>query len=109
LAVVALDPANLDIIIGVVRLDREPGTDTAEYAAVVTDRWQGLGLGHGLTVVLLQWARREGIERIYAITQPGNTPMLALLKGLGIPWKVTFSDGLERIEIDIRQRVEELM
>ena len=108
LAIVALDPDDPDVIIGVVRLDREEGTDTAEYAAVVTDKWQGLGLGHGLTVPLLREARLQGIDRIYAIVQPGNIPMLGLLKGLGIPWQATHYDGVERIEIDLSQVDEEL-
>jgi GNAT superfamily N-acetyltransferase len=108
LAIVALDPDDPDVIIGVVRLDREEGTNTAEYAAVVTDKWQGLGLGHGLTVALLREARLQGIERIFAIVQPGNMPMLGLLKGLNIPWQVTRDGGVERVEIGLGQVDEEL-
>jgi hypothetical protein len=39
IALVALNPCDPTEIIAVVRYDREPGTDRAEYAAVVADRW----------------------------------------------------------------------
>jgi RimJ/RimL family protein N-acetyltransferase len=101
LALVALDPENHDTIIGVVRLDRDEGTDRAEYAAVVTDVWQGKGVGHGLSVALLALAREQGMRRIYAVVLAGNQQMLAVLKGLGLPWKTTMGNGYERVEIDL--------
>jgi hypothetical protein len=52
-APVALDPDEHDAIIAVVRFDREEGTDKAEYAALVEDRWQGRSLGLGMTRQLI--------------------------------------------------------
>src|SRR3712207_7494876 len=40
-AFVALDPDNQDEIIALVRYDREPDEEQAEYAAIVEDSWQG--------------------------------------------------------------------
>ena len=48
-ALVALDPENSDEIVGVVRYAREGDEDGAEYAALIEDRFQGRGLGIGLT------------------------------------------------------------
>jgi RimJ/RimL family protein N-acetyltransferase len=103
LAIVALDPDDLDVIVGVVRLDRDGTSDTAEYAAVVTDAWQGLGLGHELTLILLDAAREESIRKVYALVLPGNQPMLALLKGLGQAWRVSIDEGFERVEIELAE------
>jgi hypothetical protein len=44
-------------LFAVVRYDREPGSDRVEYAALVEDRWQGRGLGIGLTHLLVDAAR----------------------------------------------------
>lgn len=104
-ALVALDPAQPDEIIAVVRFDREPGTDRAEYAAVVADRWQGRGLGLVLTRRLITAARARGIYSFYAIVLPENKRMLNLLRDLGLPERVEFSDGVEQIEVAIADAI----
>ena len=53
-ALVALDPQDSGEIVAVVRYGREEGTDGAEYAALVEDRFQGRGLGIGLTRHLIE-------------------------------------------------------
>src|SRR5215207_9815012 len=53
LGLVALDPEDPNEIIAVVRYAREPGDERAEYAAIVEDRWQGHGVGRGLTAQLI--------------------------------------------------------
>jgi RimJ/RimL family protein N-acetyltransferase len=100
-ALVALDPGQTDEIIAVVRFDREPGTDRAEYAAVVADRWQGRGLGLALTRRLILEARRRGVRTLYALVLPENIRMLRLLRDLGLPERVQFEDGVERIDVDL--------
>jgi RimJ/RimL family protein N-acetyltransferase len=100
-AFVALDPCNPAEIIAVVRYDRDPGTDRAEYAAVVTDRWQGRGLGLALTHRLIEAARAQDIRSFYALVLPENMRMLNLLRDLGLPERITFEDQIERVEIDL--------
>lgn len=100
-ALVALDPARPQEIIAVARYDREPGTDRAEYAAVVADTWQGRGLGLSLTHRLIEAARARGVHSFYAIVLPENVRMLNLLRDLGLPRRRAWSDGIERIEVDI--------
>ncbi len=53
-------------IIGVVRLIADPLNKSAEFAIVVGDRWQNLGLGNKFTDYILQIARKRGIRKIYA-------------------------------------------
>src|SRR5215216_1737051 len=101
-ALVALDPENPDEIVGVVRYERERGTDGAEYAALVEDRFQGRGLGIGLTRRLIEAARERGIERLHALVMRENMRMLALLRSLEFPERKRWENGLEHIEIDLR-------
>jgi RimJ/RimL family protein N-acetyltransferase len=100
-ALVALDPAEPSEIIGVVRYDREPGTNRAEYAAIVAGAWQGKGLGLGLTRRLIESAKRRGIRAFCAYVLPENLRMLNLLRDLDLPEQVHFEDGVERIDVQL--------
>ena len=99
-ALVALDPEDDDEIVGVVRYERVRGTDEAEYAALVEDRFQGRGLGIGLTRRLIEAARERGIERLQALVLRENRGMLSLLRSLEFPERKRRENGLEHIEID---------
>jgi RimJ/RimL family protein N-acetyltransferase len=101
-ALVALDPEDEDEIVGVVRYERERGTDAAEYAALVEDRFQGRGLGIGLTRCLIEAARERGIGRLHALVLRENGRMLRLLRSLELPERKHWENGLEHIEIDLR-------
>lgn len=100
-ALVALDPTQPAEIIAVVRYDRDPGTYNAEYAAVVADRWQGRGLGFGLTRRLIDEALVRDVRSFYALVLPENVVMLSLLRALGLPERMHFEDGIERVEIEL--------
>jgi len=100
-AFVALDPSQPAEIIAVARYDRDPGTDRAEYAAVVADRWQGRGLGLALTRRLVEAAQEHGIRSFYAVVLPENIRMLNLLRDLGLPERIRYEDQIERVEIDL--------
>ena len=101
-ALVALDPENEGEIVAVVRYDgSEDSGGSAEYAALVEDRMQGLGLGFGLTRALIEAARDRGVEKLHAHVLPHNTPMLKLLRSLGLPEKLRWQDGAERVDIEL--------
>ena len=101
-ALVALDPEDEDEIVAVVRYEREGGTDGAEYAALVEDRFQGRGLGIGLTRRLIEAARERGIGRLHALVLRENRRMLGLLRSLEFPERRRWENDLEHIEIDLR-------
>jgi GNAT superfamily N-acetyltransferase len=101
-ALVALDPEDEGEIIAVVRYEREAGTDGAEYAALVEDRFQGRGLGIGLTRQLIEAARERGIRRLHALVMRENRVMLGLLRSLELPERQRWENGLEHIEIVLR-------
>jgi RimJ/RimL family protein N-acetyltransferase len=96
-----LDPENPEEIVGVVRYAREPGAEGAEYAALIEDRFQGRGLGIGLTRRLVEAARENGIGCLHAIVMRENARMLGLLRSLDLPERVRWQDGAERVEIDL--------
>lgn len=101
-ALVAIDPDNPGELIGVVRFDRdEPCGGEAEYAAVITDRWHGQGIGIGMTCLLIDAAIERGVTTIYAIVQPDNWRMITLFRNLGLPETITYVDDVERIALSI--------
>ena len=101
-ALVALDPQDPGEIVAVVRYGREEGTDGAEYAALVEDRFQGRGLGIGLTRHLIEAARENGIRHLHAMVMRENIGMLSLLRSLDLPERERWQDGAEHVEIDLR-------
>ena len=102
LALAALDPGRPGEIAAVVRFEREGDGETAEYAALVEDRWQGLGLGSALTDRLVGAARGRGVRRLHALVAPGNERMLRLLGGLALPTRKGREGGAECLEVDLR-------
>jgi GNAT superfamily N-acetyltransferase len=100
-ALVGLDPEDPEEVVAVVRYEREADTDGAEYAALVEDRFQGKGLGIGLTRRLIESARERGIERLHALVINENSGMLRLLRDLGLPERERWRDGARLIEIDL--------
>ena len=101
LAFVALDPDDPDEIIALVRYDRGPGSERAEYAALVEDRWQGHGVGIGLTRRLVDEARDKGVRFFYAMVMGKNPRMLELLRHLDLPEHERVEDGVKHVEVEL--------
>lgn len=57
---------------GVARIIGDPYNDTAEFAVVVADPWQGLGLGNALTDHVLEIAKQRKMKTINAHFLPDN-------------------------------------
>jgi len=101
LAFVALDPDDPGEIIALVRYDRGPGSERAEYAALVEDHWQGHGVGIGLTRRLVDEARAKGVRFFYAMVMGHNKRMLELLRHLGLPEQERVEDGIKHVEVEL--------
>ena len=65
---------------GVVRLISDPYNETAEYAIVVGDPWEGQGLGTMMTRYILEIARKRGIKKVIAYVLEDNAAMLHIFK-----------------------------
>ncbi len=100
-AFVALHPDNQDEIIAIVRYDREPGEEQAEYAAIVEDGWQGCGVGIALTRLLIDVAWENGVRYFYALVMGKNTRMLELLRHLDLPEQERQLQDIKRVEVEL--------
>ncbi len=95
---------NQEIVAGVARyaiLDPSH-PETAEAAVVVSDEYQGLGLGKLLLWRLVIYARAKGVQYIRGNLQIGNDRMLLLVKRSGLPHQTRFVDGIWEVSIDLR-------
>ena len=70
-------------ILGVGRMNKLHGKNEAEVAALVSDQYQRLGLGHELLRRVVQIARDEKLSRVSAEMLPDNLAMQAVFKRLG--------------------------
>jgi acetyltransferase len=70
-------------IVGVGRLVIQPGTETGEFATLVTDDYQDIGLGHKLTDVLIGIAQEKGLTGMYGVILKDNNKMVGLARSLG--------------------------
>jgi acetyltransferase len=88
-------------LIGVAQLMTDLNQDTAEYAVIVPDPWQGRGVGALLLDYCLEVAARWGISEVIAETDPANVRMLSMFRRRG------FSSVVRRDEdvVFLRKRV----
>jgi len=69
--------------IGVARCVREDASGDAEFAIVLSDDWQGRGLGSRLLSRLIAAAKSHGVRRLVGTTFSENIGMLGLARKLG--------------------------
>lgn len=85
-------------IVGVGRLSRLHGVNEAEFALLVSDQWQGCGIGRHLLRRLVQIGRDVKLERITANILPDNREMRRVARQAG--FTVTEAAGECRAEIE---------
>jgi acetyltransferase len=72
-----------DEIIAAGRLTKERGRDEAEFAILVSDRYQGQGVGTEMLKHLLDIGKQEGVKRVVAYLLSENRGMRAICLKLG--------------------------
>jgi acetyltransferase len=70
-------------IIGAVRLILDPGRKSGEFAVLVGDKLQGLGLGSKLMDLLVEMGKDMRVDKIYGYVSANNYKMLQLCKKKG--------------------------
>ena len=70
-------------MIGVGRIILEPGGKRGEFAVVVGDPWQGLGLGSKLFDYIVQIGKDANLESIYGYVSSGNSRMIDMCVNRG--------------------------
>lgn len=103
IALVAVRPGpdtKEDEIIGVGRLMKVHGVNEAEFAIVISDRFQRQGLGAQLLRLLVDIGRKEGAKRIFAYILPENYGMQRVSKKVG--FKVSFDRLTEVLRAELK-------
>ncbi len=88
-------------ILGVSRLSIESDGKHGEMAFIVSDYWQGLGLGTKLVDYTLDISKERGVESVYAIMLQDNYRALSLTKKMGFAIEY-LSDGTVKGTLDLR-------
>jgi acetyltransferase len=89
-----------DEIIAVGRLIKIHEVYDAEYAIILSDRWQGHGLGTHFMKLLLEIGRQEGVEHIFGQILRENQAMQRVCKQLG--FAVRYNDATDAMEAKIK-------
>jgi len=77
------------------------GSATAEFASVVSDKWQNKGLGTELTKRVIRIAKHEKLNRLVAYTLLENHEMQKMCKKLGFQVTSSPQDSECVIEMDM--------
>jgi acetyltransferase len=95
IAIVAELPDADRKIIGVVRLVSEPDGKSGEFAVLVGDQWQGLGLGSKLTDCIISIAKDMRLEKIYGYVISNNYKMIRLCDKKGFKMETLDEDTVK--------------
>ncbi len=83
-------------LLGVARLMVEPSGLQGEFAVVIGDPWQGLGIGARLLQDILAIGEERGMEEIWGLVLAENKSMLNLARKLGFSIKPFDDPGVYR-------------
>jgi acetyltransferase len=87
-------------ILGATRMSKLHGTNAARFSLLISDQFQGLGIGNELLKRTVEVARLEKLDRLEAIMTPDNQAMHHLCEKLGFQFSQT-TDGMVRAELDL--------
>lgn len=73
--------------------------DACEGSIVIRDDFQGVGIGRQLFDLLVQVALAHGLRHMILLTHADNCGMIALVHGLGLPYKGRYSSGLYEMDV----------
>ncbi len=97
-----LDPATgQPAILAVGRLNRLSDPREAEFAVLVSDRWQGQGLGMELLRRLIAYARGTGISRVVGEIHPENLVMQKVCQKFGFKRRYSIEDNLVYVTLEL--------
>jgi acetyltransferase len=92
-----------DEILGVARLSRPRRSDTADFALIIADKWQGQGIGRLLLAQLIDIGRKEGVRRIMGDILPDNARMKRLCHEMGFQVEYRPEDRLTRATLRLSE------
>ena len=89
-------------ILGVSRLSIESDEKSGEMAFLVSDYWQGLGLGTKMVDYVLDVAKEKGIDKVTAIILQDNYRALSLTKKMGFSIEY-LTDGTVKATLNLQE------
>lgn len=88
-------------ILGVGRLVKEHATNEAEFALLISDPWQGKGLGTELLQLLVEIGRKERLDRIIGHIAAENTMMKRVSEEVGFRLRLDAANNELLAEINL--------
>jgi acetyltransferase len=88
-------------MVGSGRLIKAHGRPEAEFSLIITDRFQGQGLGRHLLEQLVQIGKTEKLERIFGYVLPDNLNMLNIAKELGFQSTYQKDENVMRVVLEL--------
>jgi acetyltransferase len=88
-------------VIGIARLSRLHNSDLADFAVVISDAYQGQGLGRELLRRLLDVGRDLGIRRIRGNVLSDNADMIRLAEDLDFAVRPVEGEPIVRVEKEL--------
>jgi acetyltransferase len=97
------DENGKNVILGVARLSKLRGTDEeARFTMLISDRYQGKGLGKELLMRIIRIGRDEKIKTIIALMSPDNDAMQKLCKATGFTsFEIDAQNGMLKAQIEL--------
>ncbi|MGR8933807.1 MAG: bifunctional acetate--CoA ligase family protein/GNAT family N-acetyltransferase [Gammaproteobacteria bacterium] len=103
MAFIAVTEQTVPNELGVGRYMMNPDGHSVEFALVVSDQYQGLGIGTRIMKALMQAAKHKGVIIFEGEVLTINKPMLSLVKKLGFSFETIPGDGeVVRVYKDLR-------
>jgi acetyltransferase len=88
-------------ILGVSRMTKVHWANEAEVAVVVSDAWQGRGLGKELMARLLRFGADERLERLTADILPENRSVMRICEKLGFSLRHSLDEEVVKAEFKL--------
>ena len=88
-------------IFGASRMSKLHGMDVARFSILISDQFQGLGLGIELVRRIVEVAKAEGVRKLFALITPDNQRMQHISKKLGFNLAPTSDQKMIEITMDI--------
>jgi acetyltransferase len=102
MALVAIDESvSPEKMLGVARIIGDPDLSETEFSIMISEPWQGQGVGAQLLLNLLKVAKQQGAEKIWGTVLRENTQMLQLGKKCGFALEYNSEEGTYDLNIDL--------
>jgi acetyltransferase len=95
------DDKDETVIMGVVRLSKLHGTEEARLSILISDHYQGMGLGSELICRALNIAKDEHLKGLTAVLTDDNQAMKHVMEKLGFCVKPSTNAGLLTAKIEL--------